>query len=475
MTAKQTSQSSKSLHRASKRREASLPFRRSKKSAGRAEHSAAPVRRALKRVAVLVDTSTSWGRGVLEGIDSYCREHSNWEIFVEPRGQLERLRLPRGWHGDGVIARISNSQLAEELRAARLPVVNVSGIKLAASNDFPRVTTDLHASGTMAARHFLERGFRNFAYLDLDGLGYVQEHRLAFEQTVIKAGARVTVRTLRPAEEAEPDWRLDLKQLGEWVRCLPKPVALVCWNAGSAREIIFACHETGIHVPEEVAVLAQADDELLCGTGLIPISGIAVASNRIGYQAATELGRLMQGRSATASTMLIAPVSIVARQSTQTVAMSDPLLVRAVSYIRQNAAKASLGVPEVAQFSGASRRVLERRFTRVLKRSPSEEIRRARLEIARHLLVQTALPMTNVAYASGFGSQSHFSVSFTGRFGLSPLRFRKQNFGKPVVQDAHDLSHAIPRANSSESSRERNADAVAVMSGRKERASQNKK
>ena len=356
-----------------------------------------------------------------------------------------------------------------------MPVVNVSGIKLAASNDFPRVTTDLHASGTMAARHFLERGFRNFAYLDLDGLGYVQEHRLAFEQTVIKAGARVTVRTLRPAEEAEPDWRLDLKQLGEWVRCLPKPVALVCWNAGSAREIIFACHETGIHVPEEVAVLAQADDELLCGTGLIPISGIAVASNRIGYQAATELGRLMQGRSATASTMLIAPVSIVARQSTQTVAMSDPLLVRAVSYIRQNAAKASLGVPEVAQFSGASRRVLERRFTRVLKRSPSEEIRRARLEIARHLLVQTALPMTNVAYASGFGSQSHFSVSFTGRFGLSPLRFRKQNFGKPVVQDADDLSHAIPRANSSESSRERNADAVAVMSGRKERASQNKK
>lgn len=392
-----------------------------------------PVRRAPKRVAVLVDTSTSWGRGVLEGIHSFCRENQSWEIFVEPRGQLERLRLPRGWRGDGVIARVSNSQMAEELRSSRLPVVNVSGIKLSASDSFPRVTTDLYASGSMAARHFLERGFRNFAYLDLDGLGYVQEHRLAFEQTVNKAGAKFTVRTLRPAAGAEPDWRLDLEKLGEWVRCLSKPVALVCWNAGSAREIIFACHETGIHVPEEVAVLAQADDELLCGTGLIPISGIAVASNRIGYQASVALARLMQGKSVAASTELIAPVSIVTRQSTQTVAMTDPLLVKAMSYIRQNASNARISVPEVAQHAGASRRVLERRFFSVLKRSPAEEIRRARLEIARRLLVHSALPMPHVAEASGFCSQSHFCVSFTRRFGLSPLRFRKQNQGKAAA------------------------------------------
>jgi LacI family transcriptional regulator len=437
MIAEQTSRSGSMRDFASRRSPAAKPRRQTPTGLARRDRPVIPIRRAPKRVAVLVDTSTSWGRGVLEGIDSYCRENSGWEIFVEPRGQLERLRLPRGWRGDGVIARITSPQLAEELQVARLPVVNVSGIKLAASAGYPRVTTDLHASGSMAARHFLERGFRNFAYLDLDGLGYVQEHRQAFEQTVTRAGAQFTVRTLRPAAGAEPDWRLDLEQLGEWVRCLPKPVALVCWNAGSAREVIFACHEAGIHVPEEVAVLAQADDELLCGTGLIPISGIAVASNRIGYQAAVALGRLMQGKAAAASTMLIAPVSIVTRQSTQTVAMTDPLLVKAMSYIRQNAANPSLSVPEVAQCAGASRRVLERRFASVLKRSPAEEIRRLRLEIARRLLVQSSLPMPNVAYAAGFCSQSHFCVSFTQRFGLSPLRFRKQNNGKPLVFEAH--------------------------------------
>jgi LacI family transcriptional regulator len=382
-------------------------------------------------VAVLVDTSTTWGRRVLRGIHLYCREHARWEIFVEPRGQLERLRLPRGWEGEGVIARVSNLAMVEELQATGLPVVNVSGIRLAASDVFPRVTTDLIASGRLAARHFLQRGFRHFAYLDLEGLEYVLEHRQAFEHSVIEAGGSFTTQTVKPAMGAEPDWRLDLAELGQWVRSLPKPVALLCWNAGSAREILFACHEAGIHVPEEVAVLSQADDELLCETALIPISAISVASDRIGYQAAAILDGLMRGAKAPTSPTLVAPGTIVTRQSTQTVAMSDPLLIKAMSYIRQNAARQSLSVGEIARHAGASRRALERRFAAELQRSPAEEVRRARLDLAKQLLAETRLPMSRVAEASGFCSQSHFSGTFSHQVGLSPLRFRKHNFGRP--------------------------------------------
>ncbi len=392
----------------------------------RPETPAVRSRRAAPRIAVLVDTSTTWGRGILRGVARRCRERAPWEIFVEPRGQLERMRLPRGWVGDGVIARIDSSQMAQELQATRLPVVNVSGIRVSEGGAFPRVTTDWIASGRMAARHFLDRGFQHFAYLELEGLEYVQEHRQAFQQAVGAAGATFTSQQIRPAAGAEPDWRLDLAQLAAWVRNLPKPVAVLCWNAGSARELIFACHEARIHVPEEVAVLSQADDELLCETSLIPISGIAVASDQIGYLAASVLEGQLHGRLPDKAHTLVAPAHIVARQSTQTIAMTDPLLIKAMSHIRQNAVCPSLGVPELARQVGASRRVLERHFARVLDRSPAEEIRRTRLETARQILVQTRLPMSRVAEASGFSSQSNLTVAFNRAFGVSPLQFRKQ-------------------------------------------------
>ena len=177
-----------------------------------------------RRVAVLVDTSTTWGRGVVSGIISFCRVHQNWEVFVEARGQQEQMRLPRGWSGHGVIARVSDTKLLRELQESRLPVINVSGIQLASSAQFPQVTTDLVASGKMAAMHFIDRGFRNFAYFSLQGLNYVLLHQQAFLDAVIQAGGLTTTMSVKPTAGTEPDWRLDLVKLGDWLRNLPKPL-----------------------------------------------------------------------------------------------------------------------------------------------------------------------------------------------------------------------------------------------------------
>jgi len=382
--------------------------------------------RSPRRVAVLVDTSTTWGRGIVAGIADHCREHRRWEIFVEPRGQEERMRLPKGWQGDGVIARVSEPQLANDLLSSGLPVVNVSSISLAESERFPRVTTDLVASGEMAAKYFVERGFRNFAYFSLRGLQYVSTHQQAFAHAVQQAGGKLAALAVKPQAGAEPDWRMDLAKLGEWIRNLSKPVAILCWNASSGRELIFACHEAGIHVPEEVAVLCQADDEILCETSLLPLSAVAVAADRIGYQAAEMLDQLMRRRKLAEANLLIAPINIVTRQSTQTIALSDPVLVKALSFIRQNATQPGFGVPDVARHAGASRRNLERKFMEVLQRPPAEEIRRIRLEQAKRLLAGTRLPMPQVAEAAGFSSQAYLSSSFRTRFGKTPLQFRKE-------------------------------------------------
>jgi LacI family transcriptional regulator len=362
---------------------------------------------------------------VLRGINTYRLQHEQWEIFVEARGLEERLRVPPGWRGDGIIARVSTLEMGRELKAMRIPVVNVSGIEISELT-FPRVTTDLTASARLAAAHLLERGFRHFAYFGLVGLDYVKAHRKIFSELVARAGGDFFSMAVRPMAGAEPDWRLDLASLGEWFKGLPKPIAVLCWNASSAREIVFACHEAGLLVPEEVAVLSQANDEALCETSLVPISGIAVSGEGIGMQAAKLLDGLMRGRKAPRKPLLIAPLGVVTRQSTDTLAIADPAVVRALSFLRQNPSL-QLRVDDMARQAGVSRRVLERRFADLLHRTPADEIRRVHLERACKLLVEADTSLAQVAEMAGFSSQAYFSDLFRRQMSLTPLQYRKKN------------------------------------------------
>jgi LacI family transcriptional regulator len=382
---------------------------------------------ATPRVAILVDTSTTWGRSIVAGVIAYTRTHGRWQIFVEARGMEEHLQLPAGWQGDGVIARVGSERMVRELRAKPLPVVNVSGIELPGAI-FPRVTTDLVASAKLAAEHFLERGFRHFAYFSLLGLSYVTIHQNAFVAAVKAGGGDFAAFAVKPQAGAEPDWRLDLAKLGEWVRGLPKPVAILCWNASGAREVVMGCQSVGLLVPEEVAVLSQADDEVLCEAAQIPISGVRVAADTIGFQAARLLHRLMRGGKPLKTAIAIAPLSVVQRQSTDTLAIRDPVIVKALAFIRQQA-MLPVRVTEVARHAGVSRRGLERRFLDQLQRTPAGELRRCRLDRARQLLAETNLPVSQVAEKAGFGSQAYFASVFRARFSQSPRQFRRAAAG----------------------------------------------
>jgi LacI family transcriptional regulator len=177
-------------------------------------------------------------------------------------------------------------------------------------------------------------------------------------------------------------------------------------------------------VPEEVAVLSGSDDDMLCECVHPAISGIMAAAESIGQLAAGLLDQLMTGRKRKAKSLLIPPQRITARQSTDTLAIQDPALVKALSFIRQNAAQ-PIQVNDVARHAGISRRILELRFTQHLKRSPAAEIRRSHLERAKRLLAETELTIPDVAQAAGFGSPEYLAYAFKQGTGVSPLQFRK--------------------------------------------------
>ena len=102
------------------------------------------------RVAVLVETSTSWGTQLVQGIAAYSHEQGPWFLYLEPRGRYERLRLPTDWEGDGIIARVTSQAMVDEITASGIPAVNVSWYDLGADS-IARCTVDENRSGQMAA------------------------------------------------------------------------------------------------------------------------------------------------------------------------------------------------------------------------------------------------------------------------------------------------------------------------------------
>lgn len=371
------------------------------------------------RVTVLVPAFTGWGRGIIKGVAAYANQHGPWLLNVEPEG--ERRPLPHGWRGDGIIARVSTPRTAAMLLEYGVPLVNVSSIALSgAAASVPRVCNDVAAGGRIAAEHLLERGFRNFAYVGLQKLSYVQQHREAFDAALRKKGFTCG-HVLAIGDH--PDVAGRAAALVEWLEKLPKPVGVLTWNNAQGRAVIHAARIAELLVPEEVAILSGNDDPLLCESCVPQLSAIGVAAERIGEQAAEILGMLMQGRPAPKEPLTVLPIGVVARQSTDLMLVNNPDLLQALAYIREHATE-MIQVEDILRAVPIARRSLERFFRESLGRSPAEEIRRVRLERAKQLLATTDLPVPKVAKASGFGTGEYLATLLRKTIGMTPLKYR---------------------------------------------------
>lgn len=391
-----------------------------------------------REVAILVDTATDWGRRLVRGATNYAHNHGQWHLSVEPRGQGEHLAVPRGWRGDGVIARVGTPRMVRELNALDVPVVNVSAILLRGS-DFPRVTTDNDAAAKMAAEHFLERGYRHFAYVGPLDLAHVRWHADAFGRAAETVQASFQVFNYKlgtPGVDHDAEggdgtaaWPERQRELGEWLARLPKPVGVFSWATEAGVRVLDVCRYRSLPTPDDVAVLGGDDDPLLCDTASPPLSGVLVASEQIGFQAAARLDRLMsadgRGDATEPAAELVRPIAVTTRGSTEALAIEDPELRAAMTFLRQNACE-PIGVDEIADAVPMARRSLERKFHDLVNRTPLEEIRRLRLARVRELLASTDRSVADIAGASGFGTPEYMTAIFRRFEGVTPLRYRRR-------------------------------------------------
>jgi LacI family transcriptional regulator, galactose operon repressor len=379
-----------------------------------------------RRVCLLIDTSTSWGTRLIRGIVRHAQEMNNWLINMEPWGRYEQFRVPDGWEGDGIIARINRQTLVEEITATGLPTINVSWYPFVGER-IARCTVDAQATGQMAADYFLSTGFKQFAYCGpLHQLGYRDELADAFCARIQEENHDCHIYAPRGDDQYAVAWNAHLNSLVEWIEQLPRPTAVLCWSAARGRQVTEACHYASIRVPDEIAVLGGDYDELMSHISSPPLSMIDQPGEQVGYAAARLLEGMMRGKKPRKRPVLFPPTRIVVRHSTDTLAIDDEMVRDALRLIRARA-REEIRVSDLVRELAVARRALEQRFVRLVGRTPAEEIRHVRIEEVKRMLVETDLSVAEISRATGFGHQDRLSRVFRRSSGLTPTEFRRQN------------------------------------------------
>lgn len=380
-----------------------------------------------RQVAVVIEASNAYARGLLEGMLRHVRAHEHWTFFIPEHGRglppLEALSL---WHGDGVIARIETKEIATVLKRLRrhrpLAIVDVSAARLLP--DVPYVETDDVAIAHVAIAHFLDRHFRHLAFIGDDRFQWSSNRRDAFIEDAARAGHDVSI--YRQQSKARGDsGESEDESIERWIASLPKPVAIFACYDIRGRQVIDACRRAKISVPDEVAVLGVDDDPILCRLANPPLSSVIPDAIGAGALAAATLAQLMRGETVEKLERLLPPLGISTRQSTDVFASDDKTVVAAVQFIRTNACS-GIKVDDVVRDVGISRRLLEQRFTKIIGRTLHEEIVRVQFARVEQLLRETDLPLSAIAHRCGFRHTEYLTVAFTRRNGISPGRWRQQ-------------------------------------------------
>ncbi len=307
----------------------------------------------LPRVALLVESSRTYGRGILRGVARYAHVHGPWSFFVVERdlhGGIPDMLM--SWRGDGIIARIENRRMAARLLKLGCPVVDVLG-----QTSLPGIAsfdTDAAAVASLALGFFLKAGFGHFAFIGYSGIPFSDRRQAAFGRLVQKQGR--TVRFLphpqtggraRHIQAVEQAGIAAERSIARWLSRQPHPLAVLACNDVCAQQVLNACREHGLRVPEQIAVMGVDNDDVLCNICDPPLTSIEPDTERLGYEAAARLHRMMAGREPGRMTTLVPPLRLVERASTDTIAIADAITVAALRYIREHVQE-GIAVKDVA-------------------------------------------------------------------------------------------------------------------------------
>ncbi|GHU91724.1 XylR family transcriptional regulator [Bacteroidia bacterium] len=378
------------------------------------------------KILLLTDFSSGYSRSLLKGIVRYSNKQGPWMFYRMPQYYRELygddgvVRWAKDWKADAIIAQLENVDL-DKLNELEIPII-IQNYKERA-NKICNITGDYFGTGEMAAGFFLNRGFSNFAYYGFKDMVWSRERADGFRTKVEKHG--YTVSMLNNESYKTEQWSFDLNVLSDWLMSLPKPVALFACDDYFALQITETCKIYNIAVPEDIAVLGVDNDELLCSISHPPLSSIVLDVETGGYMAAERLHQLMNHEITEAFDIVIPPIRIESRQSTEKYAVDDKYILKVIEYIKVNYAR-DISINDIIRSVPLSRRVLEKRFKEKMGTSVYQYLLQYRVELFSDLLIKTDKPLVDLALICGFDDYKNVVRVFRKYKEITPLQYRNQ-------------------------------------------------
>ena len=379
------------------------------------------------RLLIISDFTESFSHKLLAGIVDYSRRKEQWIVRRMPPSYKAQigiqglLRLSKEWDVDAILGQFEPTD--------DLSTLTENGIVVVAQ-DFkqrfttvPNVTGDYIGTGKMAARFFIDRGFKNFGFFGFNDVCWSDERCEGFRREIEAAGFGSSFYAYR-MQEIDMVWYYQRNRLREWLQSIPKPIAIMACDDNQGENLIEACHSIGIKIPSEVSVMGVDNDETLCSLGSTTLSSIQVDIEEGGRQTAALLERLVTDPSAPAKDVVLQPMKIVNRMSTAAFATQDQQILRAILFIHRNVRK-KISVADVTAEAALSRRLLERRFKDVTGKTLYEYITELKLKDFADQLVETDEQVMTIALSMGENDTKSISRRFKQLYGCTPLQWRE--------------------------------------------------
>lgn len=376
----------------------------------------------LRRVMVMIDLNhpVVHHHQIYAGIQRYANERGRWACSINQYPGLLLQEKRRGGI-DGIVGRMTRD-LAEQARKSKVPVVNV-WLNSPAKN-VHCVFHDAAEAGRMAARHLLARGFRKFAFL-----GYTNDRASKLQEKgfreILRQSNAPCDSCLSPFSFAQTaaNWQRFQNKLGKWIDGWELPIGVYAAHDIICRYLAEACAERGLKVPFDVALMGTFNERIVCDNPAPALSSIDFGFERIGYQAAILLDRLIDGEQASKEPIWLPPTELLPRQSSDAFAVDDPMVAKALRFIAENAHK-DVGVPEIAQHVSITRRTLLRAFKKSLGKTVHDAITFMRMERVKRFLIESDAPLKTLAAECGFSDSIHLCKVFQRIEGTSPSEYR---------------------------------------------------
>lgn len=372
------------------------------------------------RILLLIDYSSEFDRKLLRGLVRYSKENGPWlfyrmsSYYADLLGKDGLLEWARTWQADAIIGQWKRDDV-NFLKELDIPVVLQNYHHR--STIFSNLTGDYEGTGAMAANFFIKKMYNNFAFFGINGLVWSDERREGFKKEVEKHGGDFYYL------EFDIYSTVNRTAVSDWLKALPKPVALFCCDDAHALFISETCKINGIQIPEEISLLGVDNDDLMCSISDPPISSIVLDVEEGGYMIGKKIHSRITGELTENFNVVIEPTRIELRQSTERININDSNVLRVITYIEDNFGT-DIKIDSIIDDVPLSRRSLEVKFKKETGTTIYQYILRCRCEHLAYMLVTTNRPIIEIAYEAGFTDYNNIARVFKKFYGCSPVEYR---------------------------------------------------